>query len=195
MKTRPKLNDEMSVQDFEKYYWLKKELQVFCKNNCISTLGSKIDLTNTISEYLKSGKIIKPKKQKTIKKVISSKPINPKTILGSEYRSYEEKKVFFLKIIGPQFHFTAHLLDYFKKNSGKKTYQDFINEYYREKKIRKNPNYKKEIPRQFEYNTYIRDFIEDNKEKTLKAAIKCWKKKKTLPGNNKYSKKDINWLI
>ena len=39
--------------------------------------------------------------------------------------------------------------------------------------------------------TYIRDFFADNKGKTLDEAIKCWKYKKGLPGNNRYERSDL----
>ena len=50
---------------------------------------------------------------------------------------------------------------------------------------------KTKIDKQFEYNTYIRDFFEDNKDKNLDAAIACWKYKKSLPGHNRYEKEDL----
>ena len=49
----------------------------------------------------------------------------------------------------------------------------------------------KKIDRQFEYNTYIRDFFANNKGKNLDDAIKCWKYKKQLQGHNKYEKSDL----
>lgn len=48
-----------------------------------------------------------------------------------------------------------------------------------------------EIDKQFEYNTYIRDFFADNSSKTLEDAIRCWKYKKRLPGHNRYEKSDL----
>ena len=47
------------------------------------------------------------------------------------------------------------------------------------------------IDRQFEYNTYIRDFFADNSGKKLEEAIACWKYKKKLPGHNRYEKEDL----
>ena len=47
------------------------------------------------------------------------------------------------------------------------------------------------IDKQFEYNTYIRDFFADNKGKSLEEAIKCWKYKKQLPGHNRYERTDL----
>lgn len=50
------------------------------------------------------------------------------------------------------------------------------------------------IGKQFEYNTYIRDFFADNKEKTLEDAIKCWNYKKRLQGSNRYERSDLTAL-
>ena len=50
---------------------------------------------------------------------------------------------------------------------------------------------KTDIDRQFEYNTYIRAFFEDNQGKSLEEAIMCWKYKKSLQGHNRYEKSDL----
>ncbi|MBP5424084.1 MAG: hypothetical protein J6Y78_16750, partial [Paludibacteraceae bacterium] len=50
------------------------------------------------------------------------------------------------------------------------------------------------IDKQFEYNTYIRDFFADNIGKTLDDAIKCWKYKKGLKGHSKYERSDLSAL-
>ena len=78
-----------------------------------------------------------------------------------------------------------------KSNAGK-TYKDAINAYYTILEEKKNG--KTKIDKQFEYNTYIRDFFEDNKGKSLDDAIKCWKFKKQLKGHNKYEKFDLDIL-
>lgn len=193
MDKRPKLNKNIDIKDFQDFYWLKKELAIFCKEIGIISVGGKIDIANRIEEYLKTGKIIKKdtkatKKQKLPKPI---KPITKDTIVGTEYRTYKEKKEFLQSIIGKHFHFTVHLLDWFKKNTSKKTYKDFVNEWHKEQKLKKDPNYKKEIAPQFEYNTYIRDFLNDNPDKTKREAIEHWKIKREMRGNNKYSKQDL----
>ncbi len=78
-----------------------------------------------------------------------------------------------------------------KENAGK-TYRDAIDAYYQILENKKKGRTK--IDRQFEYNTYIRDFFEDNKGKTLEDAIKCWKYKKELKGHNRYEKTDLTAL-
>ena len=37
-------------------------------------------------------------------------------------------------------------------------------------------------------------YFNDNKDKSLEQAIKCWKYKKSLKGNNKYEKADLKIL-
>lgn len=75
-----------------------------------------------------------------------------------------------------------------KSNAGK-TYEDAINAYYQILEDKKKGTTK--IDKQFEYNTYIRDFFADNKGKSLDDAIKYWKYKKQLQDHNRYEKSDL----
>ncbi len=190
-KERPILDKKISIQDFKDFYWLKNELIKFCRNNGISYVGGKIEITNRIIEYLETGKITKPKTTRQKKLPKPTTPLTLETIIGVDYRSYKEKKEFFKSIIGKQFHFTIHLLDFFKQNTGKKTYGDIVDEWYKEQKLKSDPNFVKEIAPQFEYNNYIRDFTKANPNMTRKDAIKYWKLKKSMLGDNKYSEKDL----
>jgi len=190
-KERPILDKEISIKDFKDFYWLIVELVDFCRIIRISGSGGKIEITNRISEYLETGKVTKKTTTKKTKLPKATQPIKKDTIIGIEYRTYKEKKEFFQSVIGKQFHFTVYLLDYFKQYAGKKIYSDLINEWYKEQELKKDPNFVKEIAPQFEYNTYIRDFMKANPNKTRNDAIKYWKIKKSKPGNNKYSKNDL----
>ncbi len=190
-KQRPTLDNKISVQDFKDFYWLKEELVKFCRENSISYVGGKIEISNRIVEYLETGKIVKIKRLSKKKLPKPTEPLALETVIGVDYRSYKEKKDFLQSVIGKQFHFTIHLLDFFKQNAGKKTYGDLVDEWYKEQKLKSDPDFVKEIAPQFEYNQYIRDFIKVNPGMGRKDAIKYWKLKKSMPGNNKYSEKDL----
>ncbi|MDY0216772.1 MAG: DUF6434 domain-containing protein [Bacteroidales bacterium] len=194
-KKRPVLDRKISIKDFKDFYWLKVELTKFCSENGINTGGGKIEISNRIIEFLETGKVLKTKILKNPKLPKATEPITKETVIGIEFRSYKEKKDFFTSEIGNKFHFTAHLLDYFKKNTGKKTYLDLVNEWHKEQELIKDPNFVKDIPPQFEYNTYIRDFLKDNPNKTRNEAIKFWNIKKSKPGDNKYSKTDVLYTV
>jgi hypothetical protein len=163
----------------------------FCQEIGISSSGGKIEIANRITEYLETGKAPKTKTKKTKKLPQPTHPITKETIIGIEYRSYKEKKEFFQSVIGNNFTFTVHLLDYFKQNAGKKTYSDVIKEWHKEQELKKDPNFVKEIAPQFEYNIYIREFLNDNPDKSKNDAIKYWKIKRAKRGDNKYSKQDL----
>ena len=79
------------------------------------------------------------------------------------------------------------------KNLDGKTYAEAIAAYYRILEEKKSS--KTKIDKQFEYNTYIRDFFADNQGKSLDEAIKCWKYKKQLPGHNSYEKATLMYWI
>ena len=57
--------------------------------------------------------------------------------------------------------------------------------------LKKNNKKTTKIAPQFEYNQYIRDFMADNLNSTKAEAIKYWKLKKLVRGNNKYNKLDF----
>lgn len=95
------------------------------------------------------------------------------------------------QIIGNGFSFNVAFQKWLKGNTGK-TYADAITAYYRILEEKKNG--KTKIDKQFEYNTYIRDFFADNRGKSLDEAIKCRKYKKQLAGHNRYEKSDLDVL-
>ena len=56
---RPSLTKTISLTDFQNYYWLKAELQTFCREHGLPASGSKIEITERISHYLTTGKVLK----------------------------------------------------------------------------------------------------------------------------------------
>jgi len=67
---RPLLTKDLPLDDFLHYYWLKEELQQFCRAHGLSASGSKLDITNRIYVYLQTGEIIKPVRSRSVKKVM-----------------------------------------------------------------------------------------------------------------------------
>lgn len=63
---RPELRKDLDVQDFLSYYWLKEELQVFCRENGMSAAGSKMEITDRIAAFLQTGENNKPAKEKKV---------------------------------------------------------------------------------------------------------------------------------
>ncbi|MBQ1781342.1 MAG: SAP domain-containing protein [Methanobrevibacter sp.] len=183
-----KLSKNLNPDEFRQYYFLKEELKDFCRQEGLKVSGSKQDLENRIIHYLGTGeKLIEPPVKQVYNKVESE--INLNSILGENFRCSEDKREFFKKEIGSTFKFNVRFQKWLKTNPDK-TYRDAIDAYFEIQ----NSNEKTEIGKQFQYNQYIRDFFKDNGDRSLEDAIVCWKYKKSLKGNNRYEKSDLEAL-
>ncbi|PLR89076.1 DUF6434 domain-containing protein [Bacillus sp. T33-2] len=186
---RPELTKDISVEQFKDFYWLKEELQMFCRYNGISTNGSKLEISARIATFLQTGEIIKPlRSSKAVTKSNTKDKLSLDTVIAENHRCTQDVRAFFKSVINSKFHFSTYIQNYFKNNAGK-TYRDVVKAWYEEEERKKDPSYNKKIAPQFEYNQYIRDYFADpnNKGKSREDAINAWKTVKALPGSNKYT--------
>lgn len=165
---------------------MKEELVVFCRKNGLPTSGGKIELTERIAHFLDTGEVLSVSRKR--KSVINIGTITEETIIESNFVCSETHRAFFKEKIGKTFSFNVVFQKWLKNNSGK-TYKEAIHAYYKILEDKKKG--KTTIDKQFEYNTYIRDFFADNKDKSLEQAIKCWKYKKSMKGHNRYEESDL----
>ena len=186
MSERPNLSIKLDSKTFKEYYYLKEELIDFCKKNNLQTTGGKIELTERIAKFLDTGERIVENHNTRRTKIVDE--ITLDTIIENNFVCSEKHRAFYKEQIGKTFSFNVLFQKWLKSNSGK-TYRDSIEAYY--KILEDKKKNKTTIDKQFEYNAYIRDFFNDNKDKSLEQAIKCWKYKKSLKGHNKYEKTDL----
>jgi len=189
MIERPALDKNIDSKTFKEYYYLKEELIDFCRKNDLQITGGKLELIERITNFLDTGK--KTYKVHTIKKPKIDGDILLDTIIEENFVCSERHRAFYKEQIGNSFSFNVAFQKWLKSNAGK-TYQDSIKAYYQILNDKKKN--KTTIDKQFEYNTYIRGFFLDNKDKSLESAIKCWKYKKSIKGSNKYEKADLKIL-
>lgn len=184
---RPCLTKDISVKSFKDFYWLKEELQSFCRENGINTTGSKIEISHRIELFLRTGEIKKPiRKSKNTAKLEPQVDLSLDTVITETHRCSQNVRAFFKTVI-PKFHFSTYIQNYFKNNVGK-TYRDAVDAWHEEEGRKKDSSYKKHIAPQFQYNQFIRDFFAEpeNKGKSRKEAIEAWNEIKNLPGSNIY---------
>ncbi len=186
MSERPVLNMELDGKTFLSYYYLKEELVDFCRSNGLPVSGGKIEITNRIASFLDTGAIMPASAVARTKARIGA--ITEDLQIEANFICSEEHRAFFHEKIGKSFSFNVAFQKWLKNNAGK-TYRQAIEAYTQileEKKRNKTT-----IDKQFEYNTYIRDFFADNEGKSLEEAILCWKFKKSVSGHNRYEKSDL----
>ena len=189
MIDRPKLDKNLDGKTFREFYYLKEELVDFCRRYGLPTSGGKLEITERIAHFLDTGEVLTAKRVQKKSLIISN--ITTDTKIEPDFVCSEKHRSFFKEHIGNGFSFNVAFQKWLKSNTGK-TYADAITAYYLILEEKKNG--KTKIDKQFEDNTYIRDFFADNRGKSLDEAIKCWKYKKQLPGHNRYEKSDLSVL-
>ena len=188
MSLRPELNKALDSSTFRDNYYLKEELMKFCRENGLPVSGSKAELTERIAYYFETGKMLPGTAGPAAKKTGIISEISLDSLIEPGIVCSEKHREFFKEHIGSSFSFNVPFQKWLKSNSGK-TYRDAVNAYDELRRDRKKE--KSAIDKQFEYNTYIRDFFADNPGRSLDDAIRCWNYKKSLPGNHKYESPDL----
>lgn len=184
-----KLTRDLNPREFNDYYFLKDELKDFCRGEGLKVSGSKQDLEERIVHYLATGDELKEVNVIKIQNYSVSE-ITLDSKLGENFKCSEDIRTFFEGEIGKGFKFKVKFQKWLKANP-EKTYKDAVDAYFEIQ----NSGEKTEIDKQFQYNQYIRDFFENNDDKSLDDAIKCWKYKKSIKGHNRYEKSDLEALL
>lgn len=185
INARPELNNVLDGKTFLKWYWLKEELVSFCKANNIPATGSKTELTERIACFLDTGKVLEVTNAKRVSNKVTD--ITLDSLIEPDFVCSEVHRAFFKEQIGASFSFNVAFQKWLKTNTGK-TYKEAVSAYYVILENKKKT--KTVIDKQFEYNTYVRDFFAANKGCSLEDAIKCWNFKKCQPGHHRYEDSD-----
>lgn len=199
--TKPKPPDILKIKstaDFEQWYWLKEELVAYCQAKGINTTGGKFEIADRIIHFLKTGET-SPKKNQPSKKTTftfdwHSESLTLETPITDTYKNTQNVRRFMVSQVGSKFHFSISLMEWMTANAGK-TLKDAVVEYQRTSEQAKDKNFKTTIKPHNQYNKYLRDFFEDNPDKTMTEARRCWKLKRALPGHVKrtvYLREDLN---
>lgn len=188
---RPRLDKDISLDDYLNYYWLKSELVSFCRKVGINTDGWKLEIHERIVEYLTTKKIDKKSENVSKPKSKDDSDLTLYTVVGPGFKRNPQTTAFF-KSIDSRFHYSVRLNQYIRDNVGKVTYGDIINQWkkeYEEKKkgIKTTPD----LP-QCEYNQFIKDFLADNKDRGFKEAVTAWNVKKSMRGDNIYHREELS---
>lgn len=127
MNDRPVLDRNLDSKTFRDYYYLKEELVNFCRENGIPVSGRKIEITDRISYFLDTGKILSARTER--KKVTAVSTISEDTQIEAKFVCSEKHRAFFRECIGSSFSFNVAFQKWLKNNTGK-TYKEAVAAYY-----------------------------------------------------------------
>lgn len=186
--SRPDFSEITSGKEFNKWYWLKEELVEICKQAQIPYAARKFELRDRIIFMLDHpGKPLPPVQKKKPKSRFNwaKAQLSPRTILTDNVSFGPNFRNFMKSQIGPKFSCHSDFMDWAKSNPGK-TLEEAILIWHELEDRKKNPNFKRAIAKNNMLAQYVRDFLQDNKESTLKEALYFWNLKKQLPTKTGY---------
>ncbi len=194
--SRPEFEDIKSGKEFNKWYWLKEEMVEICKRANLPCTGRKFDLRDRIIFALDNDGKIKPKQKKAKAKSKfnwAKSELTLETKITDNVSFGPNFRIFMTSQIGNKFLCHSDFMDWVKSNCGK-TLDDAVNKWYELEERKKDPNFKRKIADNNMLAQYTRDFLAENKGRTMKEANKYWLLKKQLPtedGFVRYEKSDL----
>jgi hypothetical protein len=187
---RPVLETGMALDALDRYYWYMAELVGFCRAAGLDNSGQKHEVIERVRAHLQGRprpvvrgtpaapmNSVKPAKLAAAG-IAGGRKFGLDEQIGSNYKCDAETRAYFESVIGPHFHFTAHLQRFRRTHVGEPlTYGDLAREWCAEFERRKDKNYTPAIMHTWEYNTFVRDYMRDkprNAGKTMKDAAQAW---------------------
>lgn len=177
IETRPAFKDITSFEEFNTYYWYRKELAQICRSMGLEHRGTKQELKHIIEQYYKGVIIKKSSKQIKTKQTEHITTDTPLLECGFSFNTKFRKYFSILTGVSP-FKFTADMAAAWRKvkneNDNNFTIQDMLDAYYGKS------DYAKYDHAVCQWNQFIKDFCADKKSSsysdTLKVASILWKK-------------------
>lgn len=182
-QTRPFFEDIQTGVEFNQWYWLKSEMVDICKSINLPYTGSKFDLRDRIMYALdnKGKPKSKPKRSKPISKFNWAKEkLTLETVITDSVTFGKNFRGFMTAQIGEKFSCHSDFMDWVKTNTGK-TLQDAVLQWEELEKRKDNPNFKRDIAEHNMLSQYVRDFLAQNIDLTLKDVLIVWKIKRIMP--------------
>jgi hypothetical protein len=137
--------------------------------------GGKVEIAERIAQFLEIGAVDSTPRPTRKRDALPDVPLALDTVIHEGFVCTQRHRDFFKAVIGPQFHFSTFIQNYFKTHVGK-TYGDVVEVWLEEEKRKKAGVPVEDIAPQFEYNRFMRSFFEDpaNHRKGRKEAIAAW---------------------
>ena len=182
-------SDIKSFEEFNRYYWYRKELSQICKSLGLEYRGTKQELNHIIEQYFKGNRIEKSVR-KVNKKQAEAITLNT-SLLECGFSFNQKFREYFSVVTGVDpFKFNANMATAWRKvkveNDLNFTIQDMLKVYYGES------DYAKYDHSVCQWNQFLKDFCSDEfsdfYSNKLKVAAILWKEVRDSTNEKNYSR-------
>ena len=187
---RPDFSEIKTGAEFNQWHWLKDELVAICKQANLPYNGGKFELRDRIIYALDNNGSLKANEKKDKPKSYfnwAKSKLTLKTVITDNVSFGPNFRNFMKSEIGNNFSCHSDFMDWVRSNTGK-TLQDAVLKWQELENRKDDPNFRRDIAVHNMLNQYVRDFLDDNPDKSFKEALRLWKIKKQMPTKNVITK-------
>lgn len=187
---RPPLKKVKMGAEFKRWYWLKKELVSYCKEQGLGTVGQKPELERRIVRLLDAGEIVKPQRKKPESSFDwSREKLVLSTVITDSYRNTKNMRNFMKTNAGDRFKFSNEFMQWMRNNTGK-TLKDALAYWIELDRKKRYSGYREKPLPHNEYNQFTRALSEAQPGISTKEMRRLWAIKRSKPGPHVFAPGD-----
>ncbi|MEU6865769.1 DUF6434 domain-containing protein [Streptomyces sp. NPDC046876] len=177
-ESRPDLTPELTGAELRRWYWTLAELSVLARRMGLSAGGGKAALTDRLAAALDG--LPQPAPARPARRAAGRQlaaPVDGDTVIPQGQRCSQVLREFFVREIGPAFHFDAFMRDYIADGVGH-TLAEAVAHWHATRARAAEPQ---EVGAQFEFNRFLRDWHARHPDGARAEALAAWQAHRALP--------------
>jgi hypothetical protein len=174
-ESRPPLTDQLSADEFLRWYWLRAELAAFARSLGLGAGGAKTELTDRIAARL-AGRSVPAAVRHRRRPGRLPEPLTPATVIPAGHSCSQQVRQWLAGAVGPSFRFDAAMREFFASADGPRTLSDAVTHWHR---TRQRPE--RAIDPQFELNRFTRRWHLDHPNGSRRDLLTDWAAYRALP--------------
>ncbi|MCX5403294.1 SAP domain-containing protein [Streptomyces sp. NBC_00335] len=180
-EVRPAPSPELSGAELARWYWTLAELSALARRMGLSTGGGKAAVTARIAAALDGLPAPAPvpaagRPARGAGRQLAA-PVDGASVIPPGQRCSQVLREYFVREIGPGFHFDAFMRDYVAQGAGR-TLAEAVAHWHATRERAAQPQ---EIGAQFELNRFLRDWHARHPEGTRPQALAAWRAHRSSP--------------
>ncbi|MEU9719616.1 DUF6434 domain-containing protein [Streptomyces sp. NPDC047976] len=174
---RPEPTPELSGAELLRWYWTLEELTGLARRAGVPARGGKAALTERLAAALDGRAVPAPAPAARRGGRQLKAPVDGASVIPEGQRCSQVLREFFLREIGPGFHFDAFMREYVAQGAGR-TLAEAVAHWHATRQRAAEPQ---EVGAQFEFNRFLRDWHGGHPDGTRGEALAAWREHRARP--------------